>query len=286
MGSPLRFIGLITDYGYGYYVGVLESVIKSINESAGVINVDHEVPGFDVIAGAYVVRVSYYWLPKGSIIVAVVDPGVGGARRALAVEAGDYVFIGPDNGLLYPAIVVEGFKRGVELSPGKISKLVESKFKGKIGGAWALSATFHGRDLFGPAAALLTLGYDLEDLGSPISFNDIEKLELEYVEFEGSSYRVKVVYIDRFGNTVLSCRPQQIEFNLEGEYEVNVGNRAFKVSPAVKFSDVREGELLLYVNSFNFMELAINRGSASQKLGLRVGDIITVKRLNMLRRHF
>lgn len=276
----MRFIGLITDYGYGYYSGVLKAVIKGVNEGVEVIDIDHEIPGFNVIAGAYIVRVSYYWLPKGSIIVAVVDPGVGGSRKAIAVEAGDYVFIGPDNGLLYPAIVAEGFKRGVELLPGKVSKLVRSKFKGKAGEEWALSATFHGRDLFGPAAALLTLGYSLGELGVPIGFNDIERLDIEYVEPQGLSYRVKVVYIDRFGNTVLSCKPQQIGFSLEGEYEIGAGGRTFRVSPAVKFSDVREGELLLYVNSFNFMELAVNRGSASQKLGLRVGDTITIRPLN------
>lgn len=278
----MKFIGLITDYGYGHYSGVLKAVIKGVSGEAEVIDVAHEIPDFNVTAGAYIVRVTYQWLPKGSIIVAVVDPGVGGARKALAVEAGDYVFIGPDNGLLYPAIAVEGFKKGVELSPGKVSRLVEGRFKGKTWGAWALSATFHGRDLFGPAAALLTLGYSLEDLGSPIGFSDIEKLDLEYVELEGSSYRVKAVHIDKFGNTVLSCGPQQIGFNLEVEYEVSAGGRTFKASPAVKFSDVGEGELLLYVNSFNFMELAVNRGSASQKLGLRVGDTITVRPLNKL----
>lgn len=271
-----RFIGLVTDYGESHYSGVLRAVVKGIAPHVEIVDIEHAIPSYAVLAGAYVIAVSYRWLPRGSIIVGVVDPGVGGPRKPIAVEAGDYIFVGPDNGLLYPAISMEGFRRGVKLDYGRIARLSSSRFLGKING-WPLSYTFHGRDLFGPAAALLSLGFDLEDLGEPISEGDLVRLSVHDVKREGDSYVVKIVYIDKFGNVTLSCKPGDLEIGDASEVEVRTGRGSFKIPIGVTFSSVPPGELVIYENSFGYMEIAVNQGNARELLGVRVGDTVTLR---------
>lgn len=271
-----RFIGLVTDYGEGHYAGVLRAVIKGIAPDVEVIDLEHGVPSFNVLAGAYVITVTYRWLPRGSIVVGVVDPGVGGPRKPVAVEAGDYTFIGPDNGLLYPAISMEGFRRGVELRFDRIARLVSGRFKGKIGG-WPLSYTFHGRDIFAPVAALLSIGYDLEDLGEPITEGDLVKLNLLDVRRENDVYDVKVIYVDKFGNVVLSCRPQDLNLGDAIEVDIMTSSGTHRVTIGVTFSSVPPGELVLYENSFGYVEVAVNQGSAREALGVKVGDRVKLR---------
>jgi len=273
-----RFIGLVTDYGEGHYAGVLRAVIKGIAPDVEVIDLEHGVPSFNVLAGAYVIAVSYRWLPKGSIVVGVVDPGVGGPRRPIAVEAGDYVFVGPDNGLLYPAISMEGFRRGVKLSFDKVARLASSLFRGKIE-VWPYSYTFHGRDIFGPAAALLSLDFDLEDLGEPIGEGDLVELKLDYVVEESGGYRVKVVYVDRFGNVVLSCKPRDLNLGDASRVELNTGKGRFTAQIGVTFSSVPVGEMVIYENSFGYLEVAVNQGNARELLGVSIGDRVYLRAL-------
>ena len=273
-----RFIGLVTDYGEGHYAGVLRAVIKGIASDVEVIDLEHGVPSFNVLAGAYVIAVSYRWLPKGSIVVGVVDPGVGGPRRPIAVEAGDYVFVGPDNGLLYPAISMEGFRRGVKLSFDRIARLASSLFRGKIE-VWPYSYTFHGRDIFGPAAALLSLDFDLEDLGEPIGEGDLVKLKLDDIVEENGGYRVKVIYVDKFGNVVLSCKPRDLNLGDASRVELNTGKGRFTAQIGVTFSSVPAGEMVIYENSFGYLEVAVNQGNARELLGVSIGDRVYLRAL-------
>jgi len=271
-----RFVGLVTDYGGGHYVGVLRAVIKGLAPDVEIVDLEHNVPSYNVVAGSYVILVSYKWLPRGSIIVGVVDPGVGGPRKPVAVVAGEYVFVGPDNGLLYPAIEAEGFKMGVELRFDKIARLVSGRFPGKLN-AWTLSYTFHGRDIFAPAAALLSLGFSLEDLGEPISEGDLTRLKVHEVKGGDGVYEVKIVYVDRFGNVVLSCKPEDLNLGDAINVEVITEKGSFEVPIGVTFSSVPPRELVVYENSFGYVEIAVNQGNAMETLGVSIGDSIVLK---------
>lgn len=270
-------IYLITDFGEGPYTGILKALIKSINSGLEVYDIDNTVPSFKITAGAYILANTYYWTPKGSIIVAVVDPGVGTSREAVLVEAGDYVFVGPNNGILYPAVQREKFKRGVSLIPARVVEAAASRFKGKLPeGKWPLSNTFHARDVFAPAAALYASGVDMELLGTPIEEAKLKRLILERVEEVEEGYRLKVVYVDKFGNVALSARQGVLAIN--SWQRVMVSTEAGSIPAVVgrKFEDAQTGELVLYVNSFGYLEIAVNQGNAARRLRVDVGDPVVI----------
>ena len=266
---------LITDFGDSPYAGILRLVVKSIAPGAVIVDGTHSVPSFSVLAGAYVTYNMYKWAPKGSIVTVVVDPGVGSSRPALAVKAGDYYFVGPDNGVLYPSVAREGFQHGVSLDPTRVLELAKSRFRGKLGPrGWQLSSTFHGRDLFAPAAALIASGVGLEEIGSPISLDDMKKTTLEYVEKTEEGYTLKIVYIDKFGNVALSAPQGSLPIYSWQRALIETPTGTFQAHIGRKFSDVPPGELVLYVNSFGFLEIAANLDSAAKKLGVEIGDKI------------
>ncbi len=277
--ETVKCIGLVTDFGDSPYTGIIRSLAYSITgEGSCIVDIDHSVPSFSTLAGAYVVAHTYRWLPRGSIVATVVDPGVGSTRDPVAVEAGDYYFIGPNNGVLYPAIAREGFKQGVRLSPQKIARLAEPRFLGKLPrGKWPLSNTFHGRDVFVPAAALVALGHRLEELGEPLELKDLARASIDYVERSNSGYRATVVYVDKFGNAALSAREHSIPLKL-GEPVIveTMSGVSYRIPFLRTFSDVNPGDLVMYVNSFGHLEIAVNQGSAARKLGLEIGEKITI----------
>ncbi len=290
MDSGDGTILLITDFGEGPYTGILRSLIHSINSRVKVIDVDNNVPSYNILAGAYIIYNTYYWAPKGSVILAVIDPGVGTTREAIAVKAGDYVFIGPNNGVLYPSILREEFICGVSLIPERVVDIASHYFRGKLPGKWSVSTTFHGRDVFAPAAALYTLGVELSKLGTPISFEDLKKTSLEHVvrDKEGS-IRLKVLYIDKFGNLALSAKPGVLPIRTWEKVLISTPFAQGATYTAVvgrKFSDVNPGDLVLYVNSFGFLELAVNLGSAAKKLGVDIGDTILLTPIQAQQRTF
>ncbi len=269
-----RSIYLITDFGASPYSGILKAVAKSLSD-VEIIDLDHSIPSYKVLAGAYVLANTYYWTPKGSIIVAVVDPGVGTQREAILVEAGDYVFVGPNNGLLYPVIAKEGFKKGVTLIPDRVIEIASKRFKGKLpGGKWPLSSTFHARDVFLPSATLYASGVESELLGTPFEQSSLRKLVLEFVEETEEGYKARVLYIDKFGNVALSIRPGLVPITSWRRAMIRTDSGTFPVKVGRKFEDVQAGELILYVNSFGFSEIAVNQGNASKKLRVSVGDNI------------
>ncbi|MCE4624328.1 MAG: SAM-dependent chlorinase/fluorinase [Desulfurococcales archaeon] len=276
--SRLRSVVLISDFGDSPYTGIMRGVIKSIDPGIDVIDGTHGVPNFSALAGAYVVYNMYRWMPKESVIVAVIDPGVGGSRKALAVKAGDYYFVGPDNGVLYPAIAREGFQFGVALDYASVNKLATSKFKGKLPPqGWRVSDTFHGRDVFAPAAALIAINTPLDVLGVPISQSDMRKLTLEAVERQEEGYRLKIIYIDKFGNIALSATQGALPLRQWQRVAVTTsGGAMYQAVVGRKFSDVSPGDLVIYVNSFGFVEIAANQDSAARKMGVSIGDKVGI----------
>jgi S-adenosylmethionine hydrolase len=260
-------VGLLTDFGWGVYDGVLRALAKCLGVDP--VDLDHSVPSFSPLAGAYALLNTVFWLPPHSGVAVVVDPGVGSRRRALLLVTRSYYIAAPDNGVAYPAAEADGLTEAYSLDPERVLREARARCRGPPWG-WGLSATFHGRDLFLPAAALASLGIEPSRLGVEVDAEAITRLELEWSEPAPSGVRLRVVYIDRFGNIALSTRrelewPEAVARSTRGVLTVKRGRT---------FSDVAPGEGVLYINSFGFLEIAVNQGSAASILGVEPGDVL------------
>ena len=264
------FITFLTDFGLeDDFVGTCHGVIKRIAPEAQIIDLTHGIPPGRIQHGALVLANALPYMPVG-VHLAVVDPGVGGGRRPLALrDAEGRFYVGPDNGLLLPAAE-------------RCGGVVEAHELANP--AYALdsvSHTFHGRDLFSPAAAHLALGVPLGDLGPPIALDALVRLELPEPEIGRSRIRATVLGVDRFGNVALNLRREHLEQasivpGTKVELEVG-GSRYFAVA-ARTFADARPGELILYEDSYRNVATAVARGSAASVLGVAEGSelLITV----------
>jgi S-adenosylmethionine hydrolase len=258
-----RPIFLLTDFGLSDpFVGIMKAVLLRLSPGSALVDLTHGIPPQDVVAGAVALEDALPWLPADAVVCAVVDPGVGGSRRAVAFSAAGRAFVGPDNGLLAPAWSAGA--RAVELQPG-----------GEI--QPARSATFHGRDVFAPAAGLLAAGSPLEVLGRPIA--GILPLDVPApAPRPDGSVVLAVVSVDHFGNVTLNlCREglAALAFD-EARVVLEAGERA--VTPLVRtFSDVPTGHAAVYWNSAGRLEVAINGGDASRSLGLSRGDRVILR---------
>ncbi|MCS7121376.1 MAG: S-adenosyl-l-methionine hydroxide adenosyltransferase family protein [Archaeoglobaceae archaeon] len=240
-------ITLLTDFG-DFYPGVMKGVILSINPNAKIVDITHNVEPQNVLQGAFLLYHSYRYF-KSAIHVAVVDPGVGSKRRALAVFTKNHVFIAPDNGICYQSAAKDGIKKIFRIDES-ISSLVGE-----------LSYTFHGRDVFSPAAALISLQrYDfLEEI------KEMEKLDIYDFKI-GEKIKCKVVYVDKFGNLIT---------NFPKEFVKAKGYicRGVKFPLVRTYSEVEVGETLALINSFNTLELSVRNGSAAELLGIKRGNV-------------
>lgn len=266
-----RAISFLSDYGYeDEFAGVCRAVIARIAPDAPLIEISHGVPPGDVRRGAAMLADALPYAPPG-VHLAVVDPGVGTDRRPVAVRAlaDDRVLVGPDNGLLWPAVeILGGVAEAVDLGG--------SRFRLE-----PLSATFHGRDLFAPVAARLASGAALAAAGGPIELESLVRLELPGATAEGNRVVAEVLYVDRFGNATLSARSRDLELPpLRPGERLAVERRggSHDATFAIAFGEVGEGSLLLYEDSSRRLALAVNRGSAAQELGLDAGDAVALRR--------
>ncbi|MDH7556777.1 MAG: SAM-dependent chlorinase/fluorinase [Candidatus Methanosuratincola sp.] len=253
----MTIVTLTTDFG-GHYAGIMKGVLKRIAPQAEVIDLTHDVEAWDVRSAAFVLLSSYKYFPDGTVHVVVVDPGVGTSRRAIAIRTRRYFFVGPDNGVLYPASEEDGVEEAFEISnPEFMLKEV--------------SSTFQGRDVFAPAAAMIASGRPISDSGKRI-----DRWEgLEFWRIVGSrSADCEVVYEDRFGNLTLSLRGCDVELN--GDVELVAGGRRFVAAKVRTFSDLKGG-LGLLVGSAGFYEIVANRGSARSLTGARVGSRVSLE---------
>jgi S-adenosylmethionine hydrolase len=261
---------LLTDYGWdGPIVGVLHAVAFGLAPQLRVIDLDHSVPVQDVRCGALRLEQALRHVP-GGVHVAVVDPGVGSARRPVAIETPGRVFVGPDNGLLVWAAQRWGpFIR--------VTVLEEETFF--LSGR---SNTFDGRDVFVPVAAHIALGLPLARLGPEVDPSSLVSLAppVARVEPDGSLV-LEVVDIDHFGNLQLaSGRSAVSAIGLETGDPVLVGAPSSEVEATFgrTFSDVAEGELVLLIDSDELLALSVNGGRASVVLGLGAGDLVSLRR--------
>ena len=261
-------ITFLSDFGLqDDFVGTCHGVMKRIAPDAEIIDITHGVPPQQVLQGALILRNTLPYMPEG-VHLAVVDPGVGSHRRALAIRSGDgRILVGPDNGLLLPSADALG---GV----AEVHELANPAYA-----LDSVSRTFHGRDLFAPAAAHLALGVELAELGPPIDPQALVRLDVPEPEVGQNRIRATVLYVDHFGNIQLNLRRRHLEEagvlpGVSVELELSL-ERYFAIA-ARTFADARAGDIILYEDSYGNVAIAISGGSAAQLFGTDAADDVRI----------
>jgi S-adenosylmethionine hydrolase len=255
----MNIITLMSDFGTtDWFVGSMKGVILGINPQAAVVDITHEIPGGSIHAAAFALLASYRCFPQNTIHVAVVDPGVGSSRAAIAVRTQNYVFVGPDNGILSLALAQE--------SVLEIRRLDHSQYFHK-----PVSHTFHGRDVFAPVAAHLTLGVPLKDFGTELT--KYVQVAWPQASVRDSVVHGEVVYIDHFGNAITNITAADLA--KLAQHAPSVFLRSEEVC-AVKnyYQEVASGEAVAVIGSSGFLEIGVNGGHAVRALGLRLGESV------------
>ncbi|MCK6565814.1 MAG: SAM-dependent chlorinase/fluorinase [Dehalococcoidia bacterium] len=257
-------IFLLTDFGdRDHYVGHVKAVIAGIAPRAPVVDISHGIEPFAIDEAAWMLEITLPVLPESAVLVAVVDPGVGTSRRALAACRDGRYFVGPDNGVLTP--VLRGL-RGRHEGECDVREITAPQFQRAT-----VSSTFHGRDIFAPVAAHLAAGLDFRRVGSPAS----EPVLLPPCEGEPHGFgrlRGHIVHIDRYGNLVTTIRASQLfpQFVIEAcGCEIDVRVRTFAEAP--------RGAPFCHAGSSGFIVIAVNEGSAAELLGASRGDPVLVR---------
>lgn len=250
-------VAFLSDFGTrDHYAGTLKAVVLSVCPDAALVDIGHEIPAHDVLAGALELAACYRYFPTGTIFLVVVDPGVGSARRGIAADVGDYKFVAPDNGVLSAV-----FR---ESPPKKVVELTERKYARPT-----VSRTFEGRDRFAPAAGWLAKGIPVASLGKAISnyhVIDLPRPAVSGKELEGEVWRV-----DRFGNLITNIDRRTFEqFADGGTIAVTIGGRDIPRIVAT-YAEAPPGELCALFGSTDHLEIAVNAGDAAQALGLGRG---------------
>jgi S-adenosylmethionine hydrolase len=252
-------VALLTDYGLqDAYVGILKGALLSVNPSARIVDVTHDVAPQDVEEAARILEAAHPYFPDGTVFVAVVDPGVGTDRAILAAETDRHVFLAPDNGLL-------GFLRGSR-TLRRIVKVTHSRFFRN-----PVSATFHGRDIFAPVAGRLSRGLDLARLGPRIAA--LPRPVQDPPSDDGTHVRGRVVSVDRFGNLITNI-PSTL-LRTSRNIRIRAGGLVLR-SLSRTYADVRKGGWAALVGSTGHLEISVNQGSASRRTRLRKGTPVHV----------
>ena len=259
-------IAILTDFGISdNYNGVMEGVIRKINPDANITYITPNAKDFNIYAGAYLLYTSYRYFQKNTIFLTVIDPGVGTKRKAIIVKTRNYYFVGPDNGVLYPAISEDGILKVVQITNPKMFLSKE------------ISNTFHGRDIFSVAAAYLSLNVDMTVFGETINPEELEKIEFNFTESkEGSKtvYCGKIIYIDHFGNAATSIKTK---IDRNAKVVAKHKGREYYLNVVRTFGEGKENELLLYNNGYGFLEIGINKGNAAITINANEGDDICLE---------
>jgi hypothetical protein len=259
----VHIVTLTTDFGTAdWFVGTMKGVILSIAPRAKIVDITHEIPGGDIRAGAFALAASYRFFPRKAIHIAVVDPGVGSRRTAIAVQTADYFFIGPDNGVLSLALAKERIK--------SIHRLTNKKFF-----LQPVRQTFHGRDVFAPVAAHLSEGVALRKFGPEQKY--FTRLDWSGPRQNRGTIQGEVVYIDRFGNAITNITGELLAQLKPSSLRVFVQQK--RLCPVKDFYQaVPVGKAVGVIGSSGFLEIAVNGGSAAQEFSLKIGDAVAVRK--------
>jgi S-adenosyl-L-methionine hydrolase (adenosine-forming) len=265
MARPV--IALLTDFGSrDQYAGAMKGVALSICPDVTLVDITHDLPPHDVLAGALELAACYRYFPPGTIFLVVVDPGVGSARRGIAADVGDFKFVAPDNGVL--TVVFE------EMPAKRIVELTERRYARPT-----VSRTFEGRDRFAPAAAWLAKGIELSALGRPAG--SVHRIELPRPQVDEGRVIGEVLRVDRFGNLITNIDRKTFErmasADARGAIDVQIGPHL--VGKVVStYADAAPGELCALVGSSEHLEIAANGGSAASVLALGRGAAVQISR--------
>ncbi len=248
----MAVITLTTDFGTrGWFAAAMKGVIAGIAPDARVVDVTHEIAGQDILAGAFVLAQCFRNFPRDTVHVAVVDPGVGSPRRAIAVKSQDYFFLAPDNGALTLALATVDDRAPLQIRSIENERLFNRP----------VSRTFHGRDIFAPVAAHLATGVAFQEVGPVIE-----------------SIVRRVMFVDRFGNLITNIAARHLE-QLVGE------PKSFRIGSSWNgvirkfgrfYAEVPRGKAIAVIGSSNHVELCVNQGNAAKKFRAKVGDTVHV----------
>lgn len=260
--SP-KIITLLTDFGMeDAYVASMKGVILTLCPEAVLVDISHFTPPQDVRSGAFLLSTAFREFPAGTVHLAVVDPGVGTARKAIAIRTPRYFFVGPDNGL-FSWVLSQDDKVEVRC-------LENPQY-------WrpTVSATFHGRDLFAPVAAHLAMGVPIDRLGPPC---DPMRAEWSTPILDAEGVHGEVIHVDHFGNAITNLdRETLMSFAAMDLWTVDCGGAS--IHPVVAaYGELGKGEILALIGSSERLEIAVNQGSAAKALGIHTGDRVSVHR--------
>jgi S-adenosylmethionine hydrolase len=262
-------VAFMTDFGLGDGdVGVMKGVVLGITPEAQIVDITHDVAPQNVPSGAWILAASYRYFPKGTVFVCVVDPGVGSTRRPIAVRAGDWVFVGPDNGLFSYVLAEQTFHEAVTLA-NPAYRLSQ------------VSSTFHGRDIFAPAGAHLAGGVAFADLGDRLELADLVRIDPALAARQGERIEAEVLHIDNFGNIITNI-PLSLVPDLFSSRGVRLSFPALNQAVAERrrfFADVPEGDgqearPFIYGDSSGYVGIAIRDGNAARALQVKYGEKI------------
>jgi S-adenosyl-L-methionine hydrolase (adenosine-forming) len=261
MSHPI--VALLTDFGTrDHYVGTMKAVVLGVCPDATLVDIGHEIPPHDVLAGALELAASYRYFPAGSVFLVVVDPGVGSGRRALAAETKDYMFVAPDNGVLTAV-----FR---ETPPKHVIELTERKYARPT-----VSRTFEGRDRFAPAAGWLAKGVRLTSLGRALV--DHQAIAIPVPQVTDDVIKGEVLRVDRFGNLITNVDQKTFE-RIARDAPVIVTIGSHPVPRVVNtYADVARGDLCALFGSTEHLEVAVSGGSAAERLALGRGAPVEIR---------
>jgi len=256
-----KIITLTTDFGLqDYYVSAMKGVILHETPNARLVDISHEIPSQDIMAGSWVLKNSAMLFPPGTVHLVVVDPGVGTSRKPLALKIGDQFFVGPDNGI-FSLLTEERDFKAVELTNPSYWRTDRSN-------------TFHGRDVFAPAAAHLCNGTELSQMGDPVE--DLQTYHWAVPIADTDGIEGWVIHIDKFGNLITNISQSLIEDVIgSDDLKIYVGNTILDTIENM-FAAVPEGEPVAYIGSSGMLEVAINQGNAAKMLSVQKGAQISL----------
>lgn len=262
-------IALMTDYGIDDgYVGIMKGVIAAITPDALVIDITHTIGPQNVLSGAWILASGYRYFPKNTVFVCVVDPGVGSARGAIALHAGDWYFVGPDNGL-FSYIITEQTIRAAVLLKNSAYHLP------------TVSSTFHGRDIFAPVGAHIARGLTgiFSELGPPVDPASLELLEVGGAIRDGTTINARIVHVDNFGNLITNIPLTLVsELDTVSHVQIVFKENSITVEKLRHFfaDGPDDGQAFIYSDSSGYVGIAVRNGNASKTLGLGFGTSLSL----------
>jgi S-adenosylmethionine hydrolase len=259
----MNIVSLLTDFGIkDGYVAQMKGVILSI-ANPRIIDISHEITTHNILEGAFVLRSVVNYFPKGTVNVAIVDPGVGSNRRGIIVTTRNQILIGPDNGVLIPAANLSG--------DFIVYEIINEKYMLN-----SISNTFHGRDIFSPVAAHIVNGVPFEEFGNRI--NDYIDLDFDVGKITNGSANGRIIYIDQFGNITTNIEGNVLKRIIDHGKKITlfIGNKKHELLFVKSYSFVKNKQILVTIGSNNLVEIAVNQGNAAKKLNIKVNDEIKI----------